>query len=164
MSTHDTLTLAEIDRVLPAEYEVLQPTDPRHENRAALRAVRHESSAQTHYFYSAGEYFRFATSIIPRTRLLAEESDTRYVQLSASYDADPYFHASLTHTVAAFSRASVTLHRLKSDETAVRFVLSLAEMAALVESYQAYLTDCEERQVALQRDFDPFVDLSDEDA
>lgn len=161
MSAHDPLTLTDIDRVLPSEYEVLQPDDPRHENGAALRAVRHESSAQTHYFYSAGEYFKFATRIIPRTRLLAEEAGTRYMQLSASYDADPYFHASITHTVAALSRASVTLHRLQSDETSVRFVLSRDEMAALVEAYQLYLADCEEGQVASQRDFDPFVAVSE---
>ena len=162
MSSHDMLTLADIDRVLPPEYEVLFATDPRNENRAALRAVRHEAAARTHYFYNAQEYLKFATSIIPRTRLLAEESGTRYIQLSASYDQDPYFHASITHTVAAFSRSSVTLHRLKSDETSVRFVLSRDEMAALVDSYQTYLAECESRIPAPE--FDPFTDVSDEDA
>ncbi len=166
MTTNDTyaLTLTDIDRVLPAEYEVLQPSDPRNENRAALRAVRHDAMACVHYFYSIREYFTFATSVIPRQRLLAEEAGTRYVQLSATYDADPYFHASVTHTVAALTRSSVTLHRMKSDETSVRFVLSQQEMAALVESYQSYLADCESGSVAPARDFDPFLDLSDKSA
>jgi hypothetical protein len=166
MTTNDTyaLTLTDIDRILPlpAEYEILQPGDLRNDNRAALRAVRHEASAQTHYFYSAKEYFTFAISVIPQSRLLAEESGTRYVQLSATYDSDPYFHASVTHTVAALSRSSVTLHRMKSDETSVRFVLSQAEMAALVDSYQTYRVECDNRTPALE--FDPFTDVADEDA
>jgi hypothetical protein len=166
MTTDDTyaLTLVDIDRVLPTEYEILQPTDPRNENGAALRAVRHDAMAQTHFFYSAHEYFKFAVSIAPRQRLLAEESGTRYVQLSASYDADPSFHASVTHTIAALTRSSVILHRMRSDETSVRFVLSQQEMAALVESYQSYRADCEEGSVAQGRDFDLFLELPDENA
>src|SRR6266566_10135456 len=133
MTTSDThtLSLSDIDRVLPAEYEVLQPTDPRNENRPALRVVRHKASAQIHSFSSAQEYFIFAVSIAPHTRLLAEEAGTRYVQLSASYDSDTWFHASVTHTVVALTRSSVVLHRMKSDETSVRFVLTRDEMAAL---------------------------------
>jgi hypothetical protein len=149
--TNDTLTLADIDRVLPAEYDILQPDYPRDDSRHALRVVRHEERAQTYYFYSAREYFAFATSVIPRNRLLAKESGTCYIQLSASYDADPYFHASVTHTVAALTRSSVTLHRMKSDETSVRFVLTHEEMAALVEFYQDYLVDCERGSVAVWR-------------
>ncbi len=164
MTTNDiyTLTLADIDRVLPAEYDILQPGDPRNENRAALRAVRHDAMAQVHYFYTIREYFTFATSVIPRTRLLAEEYGTRYVQLSAQYDNDAWFHGSVTHTVAALTRSSVMLHRMKSDETSVRFVLTNEEMAALVESYQSYRADCESGSMAQERDFDPFLDLSDE--
>jgi len=160
--TNDTyaLTLADIDCVLPAEYDILQPGDPGNENRSALRAVRHEAAAQTHYFYSAKEYFTFVTSIIPRNRLLAEESGTRYIQLSATYDSDPYFHASVTHTVAALSRSSVTLHRLKSDETSVRFALSQVEIAALVDSYQTYREECDTRTPASE--FDPFTDIPGE--
>jgi hypothetical protein len=138
--------------------------DPCNENRAALRAVRHEALAHVHYFYSAQDYFKFATSVAPRQCLLAEESGTRYVQLSASYDADPYFHASVTHTVAALTRSSVTLHRMKSDETSARFVLTNEEMAALVEFYQSYLVNCESGSVAQVRDFDPFLEMSDESA
>ncbi len=166
MTTNDThtLTLADIDRVLPAEYEVLSSADPRNENRAALRAVHHDAMARVHYFYSAQDYLQFAISVAPRQHLLAEESGTRYVQLSATYDADPYFYASVTHTVAALSRSSVTLHRMKSDETSVRFVLTNEEMAALAEFYQSYLVDCESGSVAQVRDFDPFLEMSDESA
>ena len=163
MTTDDTyaLTLDDIDRVLPTEYDILQPGDPRNDNRTALRAVRHEASAQTHYLSSAKEYLKFATRITPRNRLLAQESGTCYIQLSASYDADPYFHASVTHTVAALTRSSVTLHRMKSDETSVRFVLTNEEMTALVESFQDYLADCDSGKASPE--FDPFLaDVPDE--
>src|ERR1700730_16280812 len=157
MTTNEThsLGVSTIDRVLPAEYEILKPTDPRNENRAAIRAVRHRSGGLTHYFTSVQEYLTFATSVIPRQRLLAEEYGTRYLQLSAQYDHDPYFHAGLTHTVAAFTHRSVVIHRLKSDETAVRMEFSAEEMAALVQSYQSYVADCEEGSVAPE--FDPFL-------
>ena len=162
MTINDTCTLglSDVDGVLPTEYEILQPTDPRNQNRNALRAVRYEPSAQTHYFYTAQEYFRFATSVAPRNRLLAEEYGTRYVQLSASYDSDPSFHGSVTHTVAALTRSQVILHRMTSDETSLRFTLAKEEMAALVESYQAYLAACESGSTAPE--FDPFLDVSDE--
>jgi hypothetical protein len=162
MTTNEThsLGVSVIDRVLPAEYEILQPTDPRNEQRAALRAVRHRSGGLTHYFSTAEEYFTFATSVIPRQRLLAEEYGTRYIQLSAQYDHDPYFHAGLTHTVAAFTNRSVVIHRLKSDETAVRIEFSAEEMAALVEGYQSYLTEIEGDTVAPE--FDPFADVPSE--
>jgi hypothetical protein len=164
MTTSDThtLSLADIDRVLPVEYEVLPPTDPRNENRHALRAVRHDAAGRVHYFYSIQEYFRFAVSITPHTRLLAEEAGTHYVQLSASYDSDAWFHASVTHMVAALTRSSVVLHRMKSDETSVRFVLTRDEMAALVESYQAYLADCQAGSVVPVCDPDPFLADPDE--
>ena len=162
MPTNDTHTLgvSAIDRVLPTEYEILKPTDPRNENRAAIRAVRHRSGGLTHYFTSVQEYLTFATSVIPRQRLLAEEYGTRYLQLSAQYDHDPYFHAGLTHTVAAFTHRSVVIHRLKSDETAVRMEFSAEEMAALVEGYQSYLAECEGG--ATTPEFDPFADVPGE--
>ena len=162
MTTNEThsLDVSAIDRVLPAEYEILQPTDPRNENRAAVRAVRHRSGGLTHYFISVQEYFTFATSVIPRQRLLAEEYGTRYLQLSAQYDHDPYFHAGLTHTVAAFTNRNVVIHRLKSDETAVRMEFSAEEMAALVEGYQSYLAECEGGAAAPE--FDPFADIPGE--
>src|SRR5690242_5407407 len=114
MTTNETSTLdvSMIDRVLPAEYEILSPTDTRNEQRSSVRAVRHRSGGLTHYFSSAQEYFIFATSVIPRQRLLAEEYGTRYIQLSAQYDHDPYFHAGVTQTMAAFTHRSVIIHRL----------------------------------------------------
>jgi hypothetical protein len=132
MTTSDTytLSLSDIDHMLPPEYEVLPPADPRNENRRALRAVSHDPAGRVHYFSTAHEYFSFAVSIVPCRRLLAEESGTRYVQLSANYDSDAWFHASVTHTVAALTRPNVVLHRMKSDETSVRFVLTRDEMAA----------------------------------
>src|SRR6202165_1169323 len=156
MTTNEThsLGVSAIDRVLPAEYEILKPTDPRNENRAAIPAVRHRSGGLTHYFASVQEYFTFATSVIPRSRLLAEEYGTRYLQLSAQYDHDPYFHAGLTHTVAAFTNRSVVIHRLKSDETAIRIEFSAEEMAALIEGYQSYLAAFEGG--ASTPEFDPF--------
>jgi hypothetical protein len=164
VTTNDphSVSVSAIDRVLPAEYDILPPTDPRNENRAALRAVRHRSGGPTRYFSTAEEYFTFATSVMPRSRLLAEEYGTRYLQLSASYDADPYYHASVTHTVAAFTQRSVVIHRLKSDETAVRMEFSAEEMAALVEGYQAYLAECEGG--AATPEFDPFADVPGENA
>jgi hypothetical protein len=164
MTTSGThiLSLSDIDRVLPDEYEVLPPGDVHNANRPALRAVRHKASTQIYSFYSAQEYFRFAVSMAPRTRLLSEEAGTRYVQLSASYDSDAWFHASVTHTVAALTRSHVVLHRMKSDETAVRFVLTGDEMAALVECYQAYQTDCQAGSVAPACDPDPFLADPDE--
>jgi hypothetical protein len=82
MTTNETQTLdvSVIDRVLPVEYEILLPTDPRNEQHASVRAVRHRSGGLTHYFTSVQEYFSFATSVIPRSRLLAEEYGTRYLQ------------------------------------------------------------------------------------
>src|SRR5258707_8137836 len=100
-------------------------------DRHRPRAVRHDATGRVHYFSTAQEYFTFAVSTAPCTRLLAEESGTRYVQLSASYDSDAWFHASVTHTVAALTRSNVILHRMKSDETSVRFVLTRDEMAVL---------------------------------
>ena len=88
---------------------------------------------------------------------LAEEGGTRYVQLSASYDADPYFPASVTHTIAALTRSSVILHRMKSDETSVRFVLTQEEMASLIAGYQAYQADCEREESLVSGEFDPFL-------
>jgi hypothetical protein len=162
-TNHDThlLSLADLDRVLPSAYEVLPTGDPRNGNPHALRTVRNEAGAQTHSFYSAQEYLTFATSVAPH-RWLAEKGGTRYIELSAQYDADPWFHASVTHTVAAFTRASVILHRMKSDETSVRSELSREEMAALVAGYQSYLDDCEQAGGEADTTHDPFLDFPDD--
>jgi hypothetical protein len=154
------LSLTDVEEVLPTEYEIVPPTDPRNDNRNALRAVRHNATAQTHYFYSAQEYLKFAASVIPCHRLLAEEYGTRYIQLSACYDHDPYFHASVIHTIAAFTRRNVVIHRLKSDETAVCMEFSTEEMKALIERYQPYMQDCEDGTA--NPEFDPFLAVPDE--
>src|SRR5690349_16704570 len=158
MTTNEThiLDVTVIDRVLPDEYEILLSTDPRNEQRTSVRAVRQRSGGPTRYFASVQGYFTFATSVLPRSRLLVEEYGTRYLQLSAQYHADPYFHASVTHTIANFTHRSVVIHRLKSEETAMRMEFSAEEMAALVEGYQAYLADCEGNVAPPQ--FDPFAD------
>lgn len=95
-------------------------------------------------------------------RILSNESDTRYVELSTQYDSDAYFHASVTHTVAAFTRNTVVLHRMKSDETSVRFELSRAEMVALASGYQSYLDDGEQADAEGEATHDPFLDLPDD--
>jgi hypothetical protein len=160
---HDThsLSLADLDHVLPPEYEVLPPDDPYSGIPRALRAIRNKASAQTHYFYSVQEYVTFATSVAPR-RWLAEENGTRYIELSAQYNTEAYFHASVTHTVAALTRNNVVLHRMKSDETSVRFELSRAEMAALVSGYQSYLDDGEQAGPEADATHDPFLDFPDD--
>ncbi len=89
-------------------------------------------------------------------------SCTRYIELSAQYDSDPWFHASVTHTVAAFTRNSVVLHRMKSDETSVRFELSREEIAALVSGYQSYLENCEQTGEEGEATCDPFLDFPDD--
>jgi hypothetical protein len=141
-ATH-TLSLTEVDAVLPAEFQILQPSDPHHDAPHALRVVRHETTAQTYAFDTPQQYLQFVLSISHR-RLLADVSRTRYIELSAQYDRDANFHASVTHTVGAFARNTVVLHRMKSDETSVRFELSREEMTALVAGYQSYLDDGEQ--------------------
>jgi hypothetical protein len=160
---HDThlLSLADLDRVLPKEYEVLPSGDPRNAIPHALRAVRNEAETQTYYFSCVQEYLTFAMSVASR-RWLAVKGGTRYIELSAQYDADPWFHASVTHTVAAFTRASVILHRMKSDETSVRFELSREEMTALVSGYQSYLDNCEQAEAETETTRDPFLDFPDD--
>jgi hypothetical protein len=68
----------------------------------------------------------------------------------------------VTHTVAAFTRANVILHRMKSDETSVRFELSREEMAALVSGYQSYLDDGEQDGGESEATRDPFLDFPDD--
>ena len=133
----DLLSLTDIDAVLPDEFQILLPSDPRNDALHAphaLRVVRHETTEQLYAFDTIRRYLQFVLAVSPR-RLLADVSGTSYIELSAHYDSDPYFHASVTHTVAAFTRNRVILHRMKSDETSVRFELSREEMAALVWGY-----------------------------
>ncbi|HEX9132119.1 MAG TPA: hypothetical protein VF844_07490 [Ktedonobacteraceae bacterium] len=158
--TH-TLNLTDVDAVLPAEFQVLQPSDPRNDAPHALGTVHHEVTAQTYSFETFSEYLKFVLSISPR-RLLADVSYTRYIELSALYDSDPYFHASMTHTIAAFTRTMVVLHRMKSDETSVRFELSRQEMTALVLEYQSYLDEDEQADGGSETTRDPFLDFPDD--
>src|SRR5690348_15313370 len=100
--TH-TLNLTDIDVVLPAEFQILQPSDAHNHAPHALRVVRHKTTEQTYAFDTPQQYLKFVLSISPR-RLLADVSHTCYIELSAQYDSDVYFHASVTHTVAAFTQ------------------------------------------------------------
>ena len=103
MTTNDTdaLTLADIDQVLPPEYDILLPGDPRNDNRAALRAVRHNLAPKSTTSPVQGSPSNSRRPSPRASRLLAEESGTRFVQLLSAYDTDPFFHASVTHTIAA---------------------------------------------------------------
>ncbi len=140
---------------------MLQPSDSDTLAPHALRVIRHAPSGQTYTFDTPRQYLQFALSVSPR-RLLADVSHTRYIELSAQYDNDVYFHASVTHTVAALTRNQVVLHRLKSDETSVRFELSRAEMTALVSGYQSYLKDGELEETEAEVTRDPFLDFPDD--
>ena len=159
-ATH-TLSLTDVDAVLPSEFQILQPSDPHHDMPHALRVVRHETTDQTYAFDTTLEYLKFVLSVSPR-RLLADVSHTRYIELSAKYDSDAYFHASVTHMVAAFTRNMVVLHRMKSDETSVRFELSREEMATLASGYQSYLDDGEQVGEDAEATRDPFLDFPDD--
>jgi hypothetical protein len=156
-----TVSLAELDAVLPADFEVLQPSDPDHDAPHAVRVVRHATTEQIYTFDTPRKYLQFVLSVSSRS-LLADVLQTRYIELSAQYDNDPYFHASVTHTVAALTRNSVVLHRLKSDETSVRFELSRAEMVALISGYQSYLDDTELEETDAEVTRDPFLDFPDD--
>jgi len=158
--TH-VLSLTDIDAVLPEEFKVLQLSDVHTYAPDAVRVVRHTTTEQTCTFHTPRQYLHFVLSVSTRP-VLAEVSQTRYIELSSQYDNDVYFHASVTHTVAALTRSLVVLHRLKSDETSVRFELSGAEMAALVSGYQSYLDDGEQEETEADATRDPFLDFPDD--
>src|SRR5438876_11168848 len=88
-------------------------------------------------------------------RILSDESDTRYIELSTQFEQDVYWHPSVTITLAAFTDHGVMLHRLKSEETAVRFDLSTEEIQALITGYTAYVVACESRTD--EPDIDPWA-------
>jgi hypothetical protein len=156
-----SLSLTDVDAVLSAEFEILQPSDPRHDAPHALRVVRHHTTEQTYAFDTPQQYLQFVISVLPR-RVLAEVSHSRYIELSSQYGSDAYFHASVTHTVAALTQNMVVLHRMKSDETSVRFELSQQEMAVLVSGYQSYLEDCDQTDGEGEATRDPFLDFPDD--
>src|SRR6266567_5497364 len=72
-------------------------------------------------------------------RILNDEPYTRYIELSRQFEQDIFWHPSVTITIAAFTDHGVLLHRLTSEETAVRFDLSTEEIQALITGYTAYL-------------------------
>jgi hypothetical protein len=156
-----TLSLTDLDAVLPEAFEVLHPSDPHAHSPNALRVVRHATTRQTYTLHTPQQYLHFVLSVSPR-RVLSEVSQTRHIELSSQYDNDVYFHTSVTLTVAALTRNLVVLHRLKSDETSVRFELSRAEMAALVSGYQSYLDDGDQEDTAAETTRDPFLDFPDD--
>jgi hypothetical protein len=161
MTTHaiGTVNLIDIDDVLPEAFEILHTSDQ--DTPSAVRVVRHTTTALTYTFQTARQYLHFVLSVTPR-RLLTDVSHTRYLELSSQYDSDPFFHANVTYTVAAITRNLVVLHRLKSDETSVRFELSRAEIAALISGYQSYLDDYEQEETEAEVTRDPFLDFPDD--
>jgi hypothetical protein len=161
INTAHTLSLTDVDAVLPVGFQIMQWSDLNNDTPEALRTVCHEATAQTYTFDTPQQYLSFVLSVSPR-HLLAEISHTRYIELSAQYDSDAYFHASVTHTVAAFTQNSVVMHRMKSDETSVRFELSRAEMTALASGYQLYLDDCKRSGAERDANRDPFLDFPDD--
>jgi hypothetical protein len=92
-------------------------------------------------------------------RILSNESDTRYIELSTQFEQDVYWHPSVTITLAAFTDHGVMLHRMKSEETAIRFDLSTAEIQALITGYTASVVARERRTD--ERDIEPFADLDE---
>src|SRR5437588_6534984 len=92
-------------------------------------------------------------------RILVDESDTRYIELSTQFEQDVYWHPSVTITLAAFTDHGVMLHRMKSEETAIRFDLSTAEIQALITGYNASEVAREGRTD--EPDIDPFADLDE---
>jgi hypothetical protein len=163
MTTNASLTvsLTDIDAVLPVEFQVLQPSDAHYHAPHALRVVCHTTTEQLYTFETPQQYLQFMLAVLPR-RLLAEVSHTRYLQLSAQYESDPWFHGSVTHMLTAFTPDLVVLHRMKSDETSVRFELKREEMAVLVSGYQSYLEECEQAGHEGEATRDPFLDFPDE--
>src|SRR5213594_33404 len=94
---------------------------------------------------------------ISSVRILSDEYDTRYIELSTQFEQDVYWHPSVTITLAAFTDHGVMLHRMKSEETAVRFDLSKEEIQALITGYTAYVVARENE--ACQSAIDPLADL-----
>ena len=107
-----------------------------------------------------------ATNQDSTPRMLSDESDMRYIELSTLFEQDVYWHPSVTITLAAFTDNGVTLHRLKSEETAVRFDLSAEEMQALIAGYTATVVARECRTPRRPTEFldefaDPLAPLDD---
>jgi hypothetical protein len=151
----------DLDAVLPEAFETLQPPQANVDAFHAICAIRHVTTGQTYTFHTPQQYLHFVLSVTPH-RLLIDVSSTRYIELSSQYDSDPFFNASVTYTVAAITRNLMVLHRMKSDETSVRFELSRAEMVTLISGYQSYLYECELEEADEEMARDPFLDFPDD--
>ena len=103
-----TLSVADLDAVLPEAFEILRTSHPDMHAPHAVRVVRHTTTGQTYTFQTPRQYLHFVLSVTPR-RLLTNVSQTRYIELSSQYDNDVYFHASVTHTVAAAGVSSCSV-------------------------------------------------------
>jgi len=160
-NTTCTVSLTDLDAVLSEEFEILQPPQANVDAFHAIRVIRHTTTGHIYTFQTPRQYLRFVLSVTPR-RLLADVSHTRYIELSSQYGNDVYFHASVTYTIAAITRNLVVLHRMKSDETSVRFELSRSEMTALVLGYQSYLDEGEQEETERDLTRDPFLDFPDD--
>ena len=96
-------------------------------------------------------------------RILSDETQTRYIELSTQCEQDVYWHPSVIITLAAFSESGVMLHRMKSEETAVRFDLSPEEIQTLITGYTAYVVARESACGPFDaRPFDPLSDGDDD--
>ena len=84
--TH-TLNLTDIDVVLPAEFQILQPSDAHNHAPHALRVVRHKTTEQTYAFDTPQQYLKFVLSISPR-RLLADVLTRRHIRPCAGAEGE----------------------------------------------------------------------------
>src|SRR6266567_4694711 len=94
-------------------------------------------------------------------RMLSDEPDARYIELSMQFEQDIFWHPSVTITIAAFTDHGVLLHRLTSEETAVRFDLSKEEIQALITGYTAYLVAREDEHC--RPAIDPLAEQGEDD-
>ncbi len=94
-------------------------------------------------------------------RILNDEPDARYIELSMQFEQDIFWHPSVTITIAAFTDHGVLLHRMTSEETAVRFDLSTEEIQALITGYTAYLVAHENE--TCRHAIDPLAEQDEDD-
>jgi hypothetical protein len=92
--------------------------------------------------------------------MLSEETDTRTIKLSTTFEHDESWHPSITITLAAFTDSGVMLHRMKSEETTVRFDLSTEEIQALITGYTEYV-GTRECRTPHRRDAESFDENAD---
>ena len=71
-----TVSVADLDVVLPEEFEVLQPSYSDTPARKSVRVIHHTTTGQTYTFGTARQYLHFVLSVTPR-RLLTDVLHTR---------------------------------------------------------------------------------------